>query len=161
MAPDGGKVEKPGLKTKERRIQTAIPWGPAGSRSFGRLLCLIHLAAANVWKKTLGPIHRTNRESYCLYSQMKKEVYRGLTTGSKPHSSWPISNPNPSPSVSLASAFFSVPHCSPTPQRESRETDAHSRHVLDPFAGCGASRRFSRASPPARGGSWIWWEWEG
>lgn len=145
MAPEKGKVEKPVLKTRARRVQIAIPWGPAGSRSFGGLLCLIHVAAANIWKKTLGPIHWNNREYYCPYSQMKKTVHRGLRTGSKPHSSWPILNPNPSPSGSMAFALFSGPQYSPAPQRESGETDAHSRCVLDHFAGRAASR-FSRAA---------------
>lgn len=146
MAPEKGEVKKPGLKTRARRIQIAIPWGPAGSRSFGGLLCLIHMAAANIWKKTLGPIHWINRESYCLLFP-DKEVHRGLRDRLRTTQLMTNFKSKPKSIRLHGFALFSGPQGSPAPQRESREMDAHSRCVLDPFAGRGASRRFSRAAP--------------
>lgn len=138
---------------EQRSSQKCIPWD-MGPRSLS--LCVQSRGEAATSGRKLWDLSiESTGNPHVFYSQIKRYM-RSLGIDSEPHSSWPFKS---RPVIRYGFLpLFSGPRCKlPQLHRESRRWMLI-RCDVDPFAGCGASRRFQGTALQPKHGRW---EWEG
>ena len=102
MAPEKGKVKKPGLRTRTR-TQTAVKWGLAGPR--------VHMEVADRWKKMeyiqVASVGESSLSSCTDEERGAQRSYSRL----KPHSQSQVQHSSPGPPGSMAFALSFTPLC--------------------------------------------------